>query len=368
MGIGPHMINLYKHFKAKGLFDDICSVMELGSQDMYCKGSEEDVVGLIKMFDPETKPDSAELALLADSAARFFYEKLGFKYACIDTNGLYGALELDLNCDSAPDDQLSNWDMVTNHGTTEHLLNQRNAFKVVHDLTAPGGLMLHVLPFCGYVDHGFFNYQPNFFQALALHNRYYVEGVWFHPDQSQRHFIPYQSGIVDHVGRGGDGSLAVLLRKKVDAPFATPFQGIYLDTATAGIAKKYEPGASDLGEGFEFKPVAPSIDETTIRKNLMWSRKIAIFGASGAAKLILPTLKKSSGYQIVCLFDNDKRRHGEKLEGIDIVGPESIDKEKIDYIIVASAPGYLTIARQLGSMGYVEGRDFCDYRRLPELM
>ncbi|VAX21870.1 hypothetical protein MNBD_NITROSPINAE03-72 [hydrothermal vent metagenome] len=82
----------------------------------------------------------------------------------------------------------------------------------------------------------------------------------------------------------------------------------------------------------------------------------------------MPTLKKSCVYQVVSLLDNDKLRQGEKLEGIDIVEPESIDKEKIDYIIVASTPGYPAIAGQLASMDYVEGRDFCDYRRLPELM
>ena len=36
--------------------------------------------------------------------------------------------------------------MVTNFGTTEHIANQLQSFKIIHDLAAPGALMLHVVP------------------------------------------------------------------------------------------------------------------------------------------------------------------------------------------------------------------------------
>jgi hypothetical protein len=46
--------------------------------------------------------------------------------------------------------------LTTNHDTSEHILDQRNTFKVIHDFTAPGGLMLHALPFTVHLEHGFF--------------------------------------------------------------------------------------------------------------------------------------------------------------------------------------------------------------------
>jgi hypothetical protein len=37
---------------------------------------------------------------------------------------------------------------------TEHVLDQRNAFKMIHDFTRAGGLMLHALPFTVHLEHG----------------------------------------------------------------------------------------------------------------------------------------------------------------------------------------------------------------------
>src|SRR5262249_24277746 len=44
--------------------------------------------------------------------------------------------------------------------------------KMIHDFTVPGGLMPHALPFAVHLEHGFFNYQPNLFDALARFNSY----------------------------------------------------------------------------------------------------------------------------------------------------------------------------------------------------
>jgi hypothetical protein len=42
----------------------------------------------------------------------------------------------------------------------------------MHDLTAPGGVMMHSLPSHGRFDHGLVNYNPKFFWALAKANEY----------------------------------------------------------------------------------------------------------------------------------------------------------------------------------------------------
>ena len=63
---------------------------------------------------------------------------------------------------------------MTNFGTTEHVANQVNTFGVIHDLTAPDGLMLHAIPMQGMLNHGLFNYTPKFFWMLGRSNGYRI--------------------------------------------------------------------------------------------------------------------------------------------------------------------------------------------------
>src|SRR5262249_30444591 len=88
---------------------------------------------------PDILPENAPLA-------RGFWTWLGFNYASIDIDGSPGSIPLDLNYDEVPAEFKGKYHLVSNFGTTEHVANQLNAFKIIHDLTAPGGLMFHVLP------------------------------------------------------------------------------------------------------------------------------------------------------------------------------------------------------------------------------
>jgi hypothetical protein len=104
--------------------------------------------------------------------ARLMWEWLGFSYAAIDIDDSPGSIPLDLNFDEVPKSQRDNYDLVTNYGTTEHVANQLNAFKIAHDLAAEGGVMIHHLPCQGNLNHGLVNYSPKFFWMLARSNNY----------------------------------------------------------------------------------------------------------------------------------------------------------------------------------------------------
>ena len=71
--------------------------------------------------------------LLDDEAplARDLWTALGFEYATIDLGQTPGAVPLDLNYDSLPDNLKGRYDLITNLGTTEHICNQLNAFKAI---------------------------------------------------------------------------------------------------------------------------------------------------------------------------------------------------------------------------------------------
>jgi len=106
--------------------------------------------------------------------AEAFYRGLGASsYTAIDVNELYGSLMMDLNLDlAARYDYRDTFDYVTNNGTGEHVFDQGAIFRNAHALTRPGGVMVHVMPFVNYINHGFYSFHPNLYHALALANGY----------------------------------------------------------------------------------------------------------------------------------------------------------------------------------------------------
>jgi 2-polyprenyl-3-methyl-5-hydroxy-6-metoxy-1,4-benzoquinol methylase len=70
---------------------------------------------------------------------------LGFEHASIDIAENI-TIRLDLNNDRVPENFRGGFDLVINAGTMEHLANQENAFRAIHDLTRPGGLQAAVAP------------------------------------------------------------------------------------------------------------------------------------------------------------------------------------------------------------------------------
>lgn len=105
-----------------------------------------------------------------------FYQSLGFdQYNAIDVNTKFGSLAMDLNYNLKEKyDFDQTFDMVTNVGTGEHIFNQCAVFENIHQLTKVGAVMIHVAPFLGWVNHGFYNYHPFFYLDLAQANGYDV--------------------------------------------------------------------------------------------------------------------------------------------------------------------------------------------------
>jgi hypothetical protein len=192
MGVGPTALRLYEDLLGGGHFKPGMSVCELGSQDFVPKDYRGRLV-----------PD----VMRKEKSARAFYESLGMSYECIDINGEHGALQLDLNFVN----QVNigrRFDLVTNHGTTEHVFNQVNCFRLIHDLTLWGGLMIHVVPTQGYYRHGFYSYSSLLFELLAAANGYETIRQY---DEDDR----YGALIV------------VVLRKLRESAFVLPVQKVY---------------------------------------------------------------------------------------------------------------------------------------------
>lgn len=232
-------------------------VIEIGAQQLnnsFLK-ADADLELLCRLFEvpkPSLPPPTEDLPdhLLDASAprARAFYRALGFDYSCVDIDNDPGSIALDLNFDRVPDRLVGKFELITNFGTTEHVVNQLNAFKVIHDLAAPGAIMLHELPASGQINHGFFGYQPKFFDRLARANDYavlFLDFSWSEVELGLPHdLLQTLAQFVDTKKRPRYGSspsaLTAVLRKTRQEAFVPPIDMPYGSTApNAQMRERY---------------------------------------------------------------------------------------------------------------------------------
>lgn len=166
--------------------------------------------------------------------AKDFWEWLGCRYVAIDYDASPHIIQLDLNFDDVPSEHRGKYDLVTNFGTTEHVVNQLQAMKIIHDLTAAGGLMIHTVPTQGNADHAMFNYNPKFFFRLSRSCRYDIQDMRF---VFAAENVPLPSNIVEFVTRSeperkaalnahrvADTYLVLVMRKLENIPFVPPIE------------------------------------------------------------------------------------------------------------------------------------------------
>jgi len=246
MGISKGDLDILTRLREGGYIPDHAAVIEIGAQQLSNSflEAEASIERFARLFgvteacplpgpsaDRVMRGQQEHLDLEAPRASTF-WTWLGFRYASIDIDGSPGSIALDLNYDAAPADTVGRYDLVTNFGTTEHVANQLNAFKIIHDLTALGGVMVHNLPAQGMANHGLVNYNPKFFWMLARSNGY----NWLHFDYSGSP-EPYElpSNIIDHAKsfvpnivtrlrghRISDAGIALVLQKVYDTDFVAP--------------------------------------------------------------------------------------------------------------------------------------------------
>jgi len=64
-------------------------------------------------------------------------------------------------------------------------------------------------------------------------------------------------------------------------------------------------------------------------------RKVAIFGAGQAGKMLVNWLPKET--EVVCFLDNDLQKDGRTIEGIPVIHPDRFNKDTADWIYLAAA-------------------------------
>tara|TARA_E500000178_G_C17025829_1_gene757937 strand:- start:2275 stop:2985 length:711 start_codon:yes stop_codon:yes gene_type:complete len=112
--------------------------------------------------------------------AKHFYTKNGFNHTSIDWNGNNGSIKLDL---TKPYPKFRNtFDIITNHGTSEHVHDQYSLFKNLHEWAKVGCIFVNCVPLDSeehkkimnyeFPPHGDFEYSSKFWEELCKEQDY----------------------------------------------------------------------------------------------------------------------------------------------------------------------------------------------------
>lgn len=197
---------------------------------------------------PKANAPGVEAQATDTPYAKDLWDWLGCRYAAIDYDSSPHCLKLDLNFDDVPTDHRGAYDLVTNFGTTEHVVNQLQAMKVIHDLARHRGIMLHTVPSQGNADHAMFNYNPKFFWCLSRSCRYHIHEMRFVVAADD---VPLRSNVLDYLAindpgnaawleryRMVDGYLHVVMEKMEDIPFVPPIE-VHAGVTEAALRRRY---------------------------------------------------------------------------------------------------------------------------------
>ncbi|MBP5855642.1 hypothetical protein KAJ83_01370 [Marivibrio halodurans] len=203
-------------------------------------------------------------------------ERAGFTYVALDIFDAPRTILFDLNRHAPGPALKGRFDLVMNLGTTEHVINQLNAFQVVHDLCAKRGVMYHDLPSDGYFSHGFFRYDELFFRNLAGSNEYSLIRQLFSVGRAVS--LPAGFEGSDTVSDAAhDIGIETVLRKQYDHPFQIPMeQTTSLTTenlAADAIDNEYVVDTSCVDAKNYVKP-APGIIVRTYKSARKWGGRL----------------------------------------------------------------------------------------------
>lgn len=248
--------SLFRGLREQGKLPLYGDILELGEANWYGDVDAQTLRNDINRFIPENERgvllDTLDEILKAQRTDfRFEIAKIFWKtflqpksMSAIDFHGTEQAMRLDLN------DQIDlqrKFNLVMNLGTVEHVFNVAQAFKTIHDHTLPGGMMVHGLPFTGWIDHGFYAFNPTFFWDLAAANNYTIL-VACYTELNPLKLIQLQSReqVLEMAKNGqvGGNSLlyVVMVRPAELLPFRVPIQGYY----AGAISREAEEAWRDL--------------------------------------------------------------------------------------------------------------------------
>ena len=138
-----------------------------------------DLYELKRMLDifhiPYCKEKFNEMSKAGMVDSYLFFKMIGFKEVhALDYSPYEGAdLIFDLNTEISEEIQYK-FDFVIDGGVTEHVYNTAKAMENMSKLLRVGGIIIHILPSTGLVNHGFYSFSPAFFLDFYEKNKFNI--------------------------------------------------------------------------------------------------------------------------------------------------------------------------------------------------
>jgi SAM-dependent methyltransferase len=255
------------------------AILELGQQNIEPGVPHDAVLGCARKIQPDE--DAARRAAERyDGINRCPISELfrgsQYRYRCLDLYAGEFTIVADLNAFVVPAEDRCTFDLVTNMGTTEHVTDQVNAFRVIHDFAKPGASFLHSVPFSGYFNHGLYNYHPIFFVFLASANEYEIVHLGL-SDPGLPYTIPEFEPLAGADHWAGQviysGDVGCHLRKVHDRPFA-----LFTDFDRAVMGQQPSPWNEMVRKRHDLRVRNPAVDPATAAANqgkLGWISRLA---------------------------------------------------------------------------------------------
>jgi SAM-dependent methyltransferase len=239
MGLGIAAVQNTLELWQQGFFKNTKNVIEMGSQELHLKAA--DFEELVEMAGVEGYK-SGDFTNLGNwpcrplCSSKPLYQMLGIEeYHSLDLNEQHGAIAHDYNLPLEDTSLYSKFDLVTDHGSCEHAFNIGEAYRTMHRLCKPGGLIVIAQNLWG--GNGYYCFDKPFFEGLAAANNYKIlyssyiiatnaetshgSGLAFHVPMNRELLKSMDLTKVKEVNVYG------VLQKQTEADFEYPYQGHY---------------------------------------------------------------------------------------------------------------------------------------------
>ena len=101
------------------------------------------------------------------SISKDYFESLGIKHLSFDITGKQGSISVDLGTELK--EHWNQFEIVANFATSEHVKDEYNCFKNIHNFCKIGGSIAHAIPReNSWPGHCYHYYSAEFFNELAL--------------------------------------------------------------------------------------------------------------------------------------------------------------------------------------------------------
>ncbi|MBU1040871.1 MAG: class I SAM-dependent methyltransferase [Proteobacteria bacterium] len=277
-----------------------------------------------------------------------FFGALGVDAYSSDANDYENAdYIIDLN--SSNNDQIpEQFDVIYNGGTIEHVFNPVNAFATVHHLLKNGGIIIHLAPTNGFVDHGFYQFSPCLLKEYYQANGYQIlemkyifvnsDGWYIFEHISKLPFSLFQGALLYFVAR----------KMKDSTSNTTPTQELYQHLW--GGAERSDESLHDYRQRILIENLESE------RLTVGTQQRIAIWCGGDFTERMLTNFPKLA-YYVKFIVDKDTRKHGSNIAGISIV-PQQYCIDNIGNIdnVLISTPNCMPIYNELSKIPLFNGK------------